>query len=72
VRDAIANGVSRIHLGPSALYPKVLRGARLERRVTLVRGCTTPARAALRVLAPAVAARNEAKQRRRLAAVQPK
>lgn len=72
VRDAIANGVSRIHLGPSALYPKVLRGARLARRVTLVRGCTAPARAALRVLAPAVAARNEAKQRRRLAAVQPK
>lgn len=71
VRDAIASGVARIHLGPSALYPKVLRGARLARRVTLVRGCTAPARGALRVLAPAVAARNEAKQRRRLAAMQP-
>lgn len=71
VRDAIANGVSRIHLGPSALYPKVLRGARLARRVTLVRGCTAPARAALRLLAPRLAARNEAKQRHRLAALQP-
>lgn len=69
VRDAIAHGISRIHLGPSALYPKVLRGARLERRVTLVRGCTPAARAAIRVAAPVLAARNEAKQRRQLAAL---
>lgn len=69
VRAAIADGLARIYLGPSALYPKALRGARLERRVTLVRGCTAPARAAIRVLAPMVAARNGAKERRALAAL---
>lgn len=72
VRAAIADGLTRIHLGPSALYPKVLRGARLERRLTLVRGCTAPARGALRALAPVVGARNEMKQRRRLAAIAPR
>lgn len=66
VRAAIAGGLTRIHLGPSALHPKLLRGARLETRYTLVRGCTAAARAALSVLAPVTHSRNRSKQRRLL------
>jgi predicted N-acyltransferase len=64
IRAAIASGLTRIHLGPSALYPKLLRGARLQSRLTLVRGLTPVARAALSVLAPVTNVRNRAKQRR--------
>ena len=64
IRVAIADKLNRIHLGPSALYPKILRGARLEARYTLVRGLTSAARAALAVLSPATNARNRAKQRK--------
>ena len=63
---AIESGIRRIHLGPSALYPKVVRGARLQSRLTLVRGITPAARAALGVLAPVTDMRNRAKQRRLL------
>lgn len=66
VRVAIESDIRRIHLGPSALYPKVVRGARLQSRLTLVRGITTAARAALGVLAPVTDMRNRAKQRRLL------
>ena len=69
VRVAIADGLRRIHLGPSALYPKVLRGARLSARVTLVRALSPAARAAVRVLAPLTGARNRAKQRRLVASI---
>jgi predicted N-acyltransferase len=64
IRAAIASGLSRIHLGPSALYPKLLRGARLSERVTLVRGLTPAARAALAVVTPLTSRRNRAKHRR--------
>jgi predicted N-acyltransferase len=64
VRAAIAGGATQIHLGPGALYSKVVRGARLKARLTLVRGMTPGARAALRVLAPLANARNRRKQRR--------
>ena len=64
IRAAIASGLTRIHLGPSALYPKLLRGARLQTRLTLVRGLTPGARASLAVLAPVTNVRNRAKQRR--------
>ncbi len=64
VRVAIASGITRIHLGPSALYPKVVRGARLQSRLTLVRGLTPAARAAVRAFSPLIDARNRAKQRR--------
>jgi len=64
IRAAIAGGLTRIHLGPSALHPKILRGARLQARVTLVRGLTPAARAALSVLVPVTHARNRAKQRK--------
>jgi predicted N-acyltransferase len=63
IRVAIEEGVTRIHLGPGALYPKLLRGARLSTRMTLVRGLTPMARAAVRVLAPLTNARNAAKHR---------
>ena len=66
IRASIAGGLTRIRLGPSALYTKVVRGARLESRLTLVRGMTPAARAALRVLAPVTDVRNRAKQRRLL------
>ena len=64
VRVSIADGLSRIHLGPTALYPKVLRGARLSTRMTLVRGLTPAARAAVRLLAPITNSRNRAKHKR--------
>jgi predicted N-acyltransferase len=66
IRVAIADGLTRIHLGPSALYPKLLRGARLQSHLTLVRGMTPAARAALSVLSPVTNVRNRAKQRRLL------
>ncbi|MEP7086844.1 MAG: peptidogalycan biosysnthesis protein [Gemmatimonadota bacterium] len=66
IRAAIAGGLARIHLGPSALHPKVLRGARLTTRLTLARGITPVARAAVAVLSRATDARNRAKQRRLL------
>lgn len=64
VRAAIAGSVNRLHLGPRALYSKVIRGARLESRFTLVRGMTPAARAALRLLSPFTNARNRRRQRR--------
>lgn len=64
VRAAIAGGVTRILLGPGALYSKIVRGARLRTRITLVRGMTPASRAALRVVAPLAHARNRRKQRR--------
>ncbi|MDB4912345.1 MAG: hypothetical protein JWO39_3168 [Gemmatimonadetes bacterium] len=69
IRAAIAGGLARIHLGPSALYPKLLRGARLNSRVTLVRGLTPAARAAVRVLGPLTNSRNQAKHRRLVARI---
>ena len=66
IRTAIEGGLTRINLGPGALYAKLLRGARLNTRMTLVRGLTPAARAAVRVLAPLTNARNSAKHRRLL------
>jgi predicted N-acyltransferase len=66
IRAAIAGGITRIHLGPSALHPKVLRGARLSTRLTLVRGITPAARAAVSVLSRVTNVRNRLKQRRLL------
>ena len=53
----------------SALYPKVLRGARLRRRVALVRGSSPAVHQALAALGKAVAWRQEAKERRMLGAL---
>jgi predicted N-acyltransferase len=67
VRIACAANAAAVELGPTALFPKVLRGARLRRRFALVRGTTPAVHAALRGLGPLVAARNEGKERRALA-----
>jgi hypothetical protein len=58
-----------IDLGMSALYPKVLRGARLRRRVALVRGSGPALHQVLVALGSAVARRQESKERRMLGAL---
>ncbi|HEY8259454.1 MAG TPA: GNAT family N-acetyltransferase [Gemmatimonadales bacterium] len=67
LRLACSHGVGALDLGPTALYPKVLRGARLRRRRTLALGVSGPVHAALRTLGPLVARRTEWKERRALA-----
>lgn len=69
VRLACARGIGSIDLGMSALYPKVLRGARLRRRVALVRGSNSVMHQVLAALGAAVARRQEAKERRMLGAL---
>jgi predicted N-acyltransferase len=69
IRLACARGIESIDLGMSALYPKVLRGARLRRRVALVRGTHAVLHQALAALGKAVALRQEAKERRMLGAL---
>jgi hypothetical protein len=66
LRVACAQGIGCLDLGPTALYPKVLRGGRLSRRRTLARGMSRPVHAALRALGPLVARRTEWKERRAL------
>ena len=69
IRVACARGHETIDLGMSALYPKVLRGARLRRRVALVRGSSLVVHRALAALGQAVARRQEMKERRMLGAL---
>ncbi len=69
LRLACAEGMDALDLGPTALYPKVLRGGRLRRRRTLVRGMSPAAQSALRLLGPLVARRTEWKERRALEAL---
>jgi predicted N-acyltransferase len=66
VRRACGLGIPVLDLGMSALYPKVLRGARLRRRVVLVRGTGPAMHQVLIALGAAVARRQEAKERRLL------
>jgi predicted N-acyltransferase len=66
IRLACARGIGTIDLGMSALYPKVLRGARLRRRVALVRGSSPAMHQVLAALGAAVARRQESKERRML------
>jgi predicted N-acyltransferase len=66
VRLACRLGIPGLDLGMSALYPKVLRGARLRRRVALVRGTGPAMHQVLIALGAAVARRQEAKERRML------
>ena len=66
IRLACAHRIPTIDLGMSALYPKVLRGARLRRRVTLVRGRGPAIHQVLVALGAAVARRQAAKERRML------
>jgi predicted N-acyltransferase len=69
IRLACRLGISGLDLGMSALYPKVLRGARLRRRVALVRGTGPALHQVLVALGAAVARRQEAKERRMLGAL---
>lgn len=62
IRIAASHNVQRLELGPTALYAKVLRGAKLRRRVTLIRGTTPRMHAVLRALGERVAARTERKE----------
>ena len=66
VRLACKLGIPGLDLGMSALYPKVLRGARLRRRVALVRGTGPAMHQVVIALGAAVARRHEAKERRML------
>jgi predicted N-acyltransferase len=66
---AFERAITEIDLGPTALYSKVLRGATLRRRVTLVRGVTPTMHRALAALGAMVARREEAKERRALGAL---
>lgn len=66
IRVACREGIAAIDLGATALYPKVLRGAVLRRRLVLIRG-TTPARhRLLSALGRLVARRTESKERQAL------
>lgn len=66
IRLACRRGIPVLDLGMSALYPKVLRGARLRRRLALVRGTGPAIHQVLVALGAAVARRQEAKERRML------
>jgi predicted N-acyltransferase len=66
MRTACREGIDEIDLGSSALYAKVLRGARLRRRMVLVRGTGPVMHRVLRRLGRAVARRQEEKERRML------
>jgi predicted N-acyltransferase len=63
---AFERAITEFDLGPTALYSKVLRGATLRRRVTLVRGVTPTMHRALAALGAMVARREEAKERKAL------
>jgi predicted N-acyltransferase len=66
IRLACARGMPALDLGMSSLYPKVLRGARLRRRVALVKGTGPAMHQVLRALGTAVGRRQQAKDRRML------
>ncbi len=69
LRVAIRERMGAIDLGSSALYPKVLRGARLHRRMVLVRGSGRLMHQMLRRLGRTMARRQEEKERRMLGAL---
>jgi predicted N-acyltransferase len=66
IRLACGLGMPALDLGMSSLYPKVLRGARLRRRVALVRGTGPAIHQVLCALGMAVGRRQLAKDRRML------
>ncbi len=63
---AFERAITELELGPTALYSKVLRGATLRRRMTLVRGVTPTMHRALAALGAMVARREQAKERKAL------
>jgi predicted N-acyltransferase len=66
---ACKQGIAALDLGSSALYPKVLRGARLRRRMVLVKGTGRLMHRVLRRLGRTMARRQEEKERRMLGAL---
>jgi predicted N-acyltransferase len=66
LRFACEKRLAVIDLGSSALYPKVLRGARLRRRMVLVKGTGRMMHGVLRRLGRTMARRQEEKERRML------
>lgn len=66
IRIACEEGIGAIDLGATALYAKVLRGARLRRRITLLRGTTGILHRSLSTLGNLVARHTEWKERRAL------
>ena len=66
IRMACREGIAAIDLGATALYSKVLRGAVLRPRFTLIRGTTAARHRLLSSLARLVAWRTEWKERRAL------
>ena len=62
IRVATREGVEALDLGATALYAKVLRGARLRRRVILIRGTTPVRHRLLSALGQLVAIRTEQKE----------
>jgi predicted N-acyltransferase len=69
IRMACAAGVSALDLGPTALYPKVLRGATLHRRMTLIRGTTPACHQLLRAIGELAGRRQQWRERRALGAL---
>jgi predicted N-acyltransferase len=66
LRAAIREGVSFVDLGPTCLYPKVLRGAVLQRRMLLIRGTTPRRHRALSLMGRLVAQRTQRQEPRSL------
>jgi predicted N-acyltransferase len=66
LRVAIREGISSIDLGPAALYPKVLRGAVLQRRMILIRGTTSRRHRMLSMLGRLVTNRIQQQERKAL------
>jgi predicted N-acyltransferase len=64
IRLACAQGIPVLDLGPTALYPKVLRGAVLQRRMTLLRGSNRVTHQLLRAVGTVIGRRKERKERR--------
>ncbi len=69
IRFACNQGIEEIDLGATALYPKVLRGAVLCRRVTLIRGTTPGWHRLFATLGSLVGHRTVWKERRALGAL---
>lgn len=66
IRMACEEGIAAVDLGATALYTKVLRGARLRPRITLLRGTTGVGHRSLSALGAIVARHTEWKERRAL------
>jgi predicted N-acyltransferase len=66
IQMACAAGAAEVDLGPTALYPKVLRGATLRRRTTLIRGTTPACHQLLRAIGELAGRRQQWKERRAL------